>query len=78
METNWPQASTQFRSTSCQPYQGSVGIFFTKMANFRSLFLYFRRFNTVDSKQINVRFKSLPMTGFEPRTSCIVSDRSIN
>ena len=78
METNWPQASTQFLSASCQPYQGSVGIFFTKMANFRSLFLYFRRFNTVDSKQINVRYKSLPMTGFKLYTSGVGSNHSTN
>ena len=29
------------------------------------LFLYFRLFNTVDSKQINVRYNNLSMTGFE-------------
>ena len=33
-------------------------------------FLYFRLFNTVESKQM------LPMTGFEPRTSGVRRDRS--
>ena len=42
------------------------------------LFLYFRLFNTVDSKQVNVQNKSLPMTGFKPRTSGIRSNRSTN
>ena len=41
-------------------------------------FLYFRLFNTVDIKQINVRFKSLPITGFELRTSGVGSDCSTN
>ena len=35
----------------------------------RPLFLYFRLFNTVDSKMFNINF--LPMTGFEPWTSGI-------
>ena len=49
-----------------------------KMGHSQPLSLYFRLFNTVDSKQINVRYKSVPMTGFEPWTSGIVSDRSTN
>ena len=42
------------------------------------LFLYFRLFNKVDRKQINVQNKSLSMTGFEPRTSGDGSNRSTN
>ena len=45
---------------------------------FETLFLYFCLFNTVNSKQINVRYKSLPMIRFEPRTSGIQSNRSTN
>ena len=41
------------------------------------LFLYFRLFNTVDSKKINVRNKSLLMTGFELRTSGVGSNHSV-
>ena len=45
-------------------------MFLIKMGQSRSLFLYFRLFNTVDSKKIYyVRYKSLPMTGFEPRNA---------
>ena len=49
----------------------------------RPLFLYFHIFNTVDSKQINRRpdmqiGRSLPMTGFEPRTSAVGSHGSTN
>ena len=43
-----------------------------------SFFLYFRLFNTLDSKQINVRYKSWQMTGFEPRTFDIGIDTSTN
>ena len=39
------------------------------MGHSRPLFLYFCLFNTVDSKQIHVGYKSLPMTGFEPLVS---------
>ena len=38
-----------------------------------SRFLYFRLFNTVDSKNIN-----LAMTGLEPRTYGVGSNRSAN
>ena len=51
------------------------------MGHSRPLFLYFRLFNTADSKYINIYikiYKFLPMTGFEPRTSGIGSDRSTN
>ena len=44
------------------------------MGQSQPLFLYFRLFNTVDSK--NVQYKFLPMTGFEPQTSGVGSDRS--
>ena len=40
-------------------------IFFKKMGYSMPLFLYFRLLNTVESNSI----KTLPMTGFEPRTS---------
>ena len=42
----------------------------------RPFFLYFRLFNTVDSKY--VKWKFLQMIGFEPWTSSIGSDRSTN
>ena len=51
---------------------------FLKMGHSRPLFLYFRLFNTVESKQINIRYKSLPMTGLEPQTSGVGSDQSTN
>ena len=50
------------------------------MGHSRPLFLYFRLFNTVDSKQY-ILYNSLQMTGFEPRTallSVVGSDRSTN
>ena len=53
-------------------------LFFKKMGHSRPHLLYFRLFNTVDSKQINVRFKSLLVCGFELRTSGIGSNRSTN
>ena len=43
------------------------------MGNSMSRFLYFRLFNTVDSKNIN-----LAMTGLEPRTYGVGSNRSAN
>ena len=46
------------------------------MCHSRHLFLYFRLFNTVDSNQIFN--KTLPMTGFELRTSGVGSDRFAN
>ena len=49
-----------------------------KMGHSRPLFLYFRLINTVDSKQINVRYKTLLMTEFKPWTSGIISNRSTN
>ena len=50
------------------------------MGHSRPLFLYFRLFNTytVDSKQMFNMNKFWPMTGFEPRTSGIGSNRSTN
>ena len=48
------------------------------MGHSRPLFLYFRLFNTGDSIQVNVRYKSLLMTGFELRTLGVGSDRSTN
>ena len=55
-----------------------MSYFWKRMGNSLPLFLYFCLFNTVDSVQVNVRYKSLPMTGFEPRTSSLGSDRSCN
>ena len=42
----------------------------------RSLFVYFRLFNTVDSKQMFD--KSLPMTEFETQISGVGGDHSTN
>ena len=50
--------------------------FFLKVGHSRPLFIYFRLFNTVDNKQMFN--KILPMSGVEPRTSGIESDRSTN
>ena len=47
------------------------------MGHSRSLFLNFCLFDTVDTKQM-FYIKSFPMTGFEPRTSGVGSDRSTN
>ena len=47
-------------------------VFFIKMGHSRPLFLYFRLFNTVDSKCSIYKF--LPMTGYEPQTSGIGSN----
>ena len=51
-----------------------IKLSFTK-GHSRLLFLYFSYFNTVDRKQINVRYKSLPMTGLEPWTTGIRRNR---
>ena len=50
--------------------------FFQKVDHSRPLFIYFRLFNTVDNKQMFN--KILPMTGVEPWTSGIESNRSTN
>ena len=50
--------------------------FFKKIGHSRPPYLYFRLFNTVDSKQCSIKF--LPTTGFEPRTSGVGSDCSTN
>ena len=47
---------------------------FLKMGHSRPLFLYFRLFNTVNSKQMFD--KSLPMTGIELQISGVGGDRS--
>ena len=52
--------------------------YFFKSGHSQPLFLFFRLLNTVDSIQVNVRYKSLPKTGFEPRTSGVGSDCSTN
>ena len=46
-----------------------------KVGHYRPLFLYFCLFKTFDT---NVPYKSLPITGFKPRTSGVGSDRSTN
>ena len=51
-------------------------ILFLKVGHSQPLFIYFRLINTVDIKQM--LNKILPMTGVEPRTSGIESDRSTN
>ena len=51
---------------------------FLKMGHPGLFSIYFRLFNTVDSKQINVRYKSLPMTGFVWQTSGVQSNRCTN
>ena len=51
-------------------------LFLKKWAIPGLFFIYFRLFNTVDNKQMFN--KILPMTGVEPRTSGIGSDRSTN
>ena len=51
-------------------------IFLKKMSHSRPYFLYFRLFNTVESKQFSIRIS--PMTGFEPQTSGIRSNHSTN
>ena len=45
------------------------------MGHSQPLFLDFRLFNIVDNEYMN---KTLPMTGFELRTSGVVSDCSTN
>ena len=52
--------------------------FFLKMDHSQPLFHYFCLFNAIESKQINVQDKRLPLTGFQPRTSCVGNDRSTN
>ena len=47
-----------------------------KIGHSRLIFLYFRFYNTVDSKQIFI--KIFPMTGFEPLNSDAWSDPSTN
>ena len=54
----------------------SFPFFFKKMGHSRSLFLYFRLFNTVDSKHYSI--KTLLMSGIEPRTSGVGSNRFAN
>ena len=53
-----------------------IFIIFLKVGHSRPLFIYFCLFNTADNKQMFN--KILPMTGVEPWTSGIKSDRSTN
>ena len=55
--------------------RGRICLFF-KLGLSRTLFIYFHLFNTVESKQMF--YKSLPITGFEPRISGVGGDRSTN
>ena len=50
--------------------------FFKQKLATPGLFSLFRLFNTVDSKQYSI--KTLPMSGFEPGTSGVGSDRFAN
>ena len=60
-------------------WEGSISCLFKKWAIPGLFFLYFRLFNTVDSRwKLNVRYKCLPMIRFEPQTSGVWSDRSTN
>ena len=56
--------------------QPRIGVFLN--GPFPGSFSYFHLFNAVDSKQINVRYYSLPIAGFEARTSGVGSDCSTN
>ena len=58
------------------PYRSQDIIVFFKLAIPGLFLLYFRLFNTVDSKQMFD--KSLPMTGFEQQISGVGGDRSTN
>ena len=57
-----------------------LGIFFIFfLGHSRPLFLYFRLFNTqLTENKCSLYKQILPMTGFEPRTSGIGSNRSTN
>ena len=50
--------------------------FFLKNGPFSGLFFFFLLFSV--QLTVNVQYNFLLMTGFEPRTSAIVSDRSTN
>ena len=65
----------------CQHFEIEKRLFFfLKVGHSRPLFIYFCLFNTVDIKQVNKQMfnKILPMTGVDPRTSGIESERSTN
>ena len=59
----------------CSRKQTFYSLFLEKKCQSRPLFLYFRLFNSVDSKR-SIYF--LPMTGFELRTSGVGSKHSTN
>ena len=72
------QSSISSPHTQTQKDFGSIFLVFfkIKMGLSHPLFLYFRLFNAVDSK--NVQYKILSMTGFESQTSGIGSNCSTN
>ena len=72
------QSSISSPHTQTQKDFGSIFLVFfkIKMGLSQPLFLYFRLFNAVDSK--NVQYKILSMTGFESQTSGIGSNCSTN
>ena len=45
------------------------------MDHSKPLFHYFCLFNAIESKQINVQDKRLPLTGFQPRTSGLPTEQ---
>ena len=55
-----------------------TGTLLKKWAITGLFFFIFRLFNIVDSQYINVQFNILLITGFEPWTSGVGSDRSTN
>ena len=58
--------------------KGAIFIFFKLSIHGLFFFIFVVSIPTVDSKQKDVRFKSSPMTGFEPWTSGIGNDHSTN
>ena len=83
----WSDAWTSSMFSSRQESNTENGVtksahfeFFFQMGHTRPLFLYFFVFSIHSWQKTNVqyKYKFLPMTGFEPRTSGIGSDRSTN
>ena len=64
-------------SVSAAP-KGCYLYFFKLSIHGLFFFIFVVSIPTVDSKQKDVRFKSSPMTGFEPWTSGIGNDHSTN
>ena len=62
----------------CDFYKRCYLYFFKLSIHGLFFFIFVVSIPTVDSKQKDVRFKSSPMTGFEPWTSGIGNDHSTN